>query len=332
MSLEIKLGLPKGSLNTPGRGDTRQVLTDAGYDVWGYESGKESDRNLSIVNDPEIIPFLTRPQSVPIELSRKLLDIAITGEDWIREEGISNAQNGISRIGDLEYGRTRLIIAVPSSSTCESLSDFFKSLRGRERPILCFTEYVNLTRQKFIQNEAYQAIFGDKRPFVQVRGLIDGENRLVQILNSDGVTEGYIAKGADIIVDNTQSGSALIEYGLRELEQIMESTAGLYAGPSCTGEKERKAQEIFEQLQGAVVGKRYFDVKFNIPVAYVEKLKEYLISAGLCADEPTITRGDRYAAVNILIPRRTFPGILQTLRGDYCASAIIRSEVKQYVE
>lgn len=333
---EIKLGLPKGSLNTPGRGNTQQVLLDAGYDVRGYEPGKESDRSLSIANDPEIKPFLTRPQSVPVELSRGLLDIAITGEDWIQEETVSGAQNGIRRIGDLEYGRTRLVVAVPSDTTYESLSDFFITLneervRKQGKPILCFTEYVNLTRRQFMQNEAYQAIFGNQTPLVQVRGLVNGKNRLVQILNSDGVTEGYIAKGADIIVDNTQSGSTLREYGLRELEQITESSVGLYAGPTCVGWKERKAQEIFEQLQGAVVGKRYFDVKFNIPSTYVAKLRDYLISAGLCADEPTITRGKRFAAVNILIPRNRFPAALQVLRGDYRASAVVRSEVKQYV-
>lgn len=332
MMQEIKLGLPKGSLNKIGRAVTQEVLINAGYDVRGYEPEKESDRSLSITNDFEIKPFLARPQSAPVELSKGLLDIAIIGEDWVQEETVNISKNGIRRIGDLEYGQTRLVVAVPTSSNFESLSGFFMSLRGRERPILCFTEYINLTRRQFIQNEAYQTIFGNKIPLIQIRGLINGENQLVQIINSDGVTEGCIAKGADIIVDNTQSGDSLRNYGLRELEEIMKSSVGLYAGPSCVGWKERKAQEIFEQLYGAVVGRRYFDVKFNVPVAGIEKLREYLITAGLCADEPTITIGKEFAAVNILIPRNRFPTILQILRGDYSASAIVRSEVKQYIE
>jgi len=331
-SQKIKLGLPKGSLNTKCRGNTQEVFSDAGYDIQGYEPGNESDRRLYIVNDPEIIAFLTRPQSAPVELGRQLLDAAIVGEDWIREESLNTNQNGIRKIGDLEYGQTKLVIAVPDDTMYESLSDFFQALKGRDKPILCFTEYVNLTRQKFMQNEAYQNIFGDKKPLVQVRGLSDGENRLVQILNSDGVTEGYIAKGADIVVDNTQSGKTLKEYGLRKLEQIMESTAGLYAGPSCVDWKDRKANEIFEQLYGAIVGKRYFDVKFNVPNTNVERLKEYLITEGLCADEPTITKGEQYSAVNILMPKETFPQVLRTLRQDYNASAIVRNEVKQFVE
>lgn len=334
MSKEIRIGLPKGSLNTPGRGDTKQVLLDAGYEVRGYESGKESPTELSITNDPEIRPFLRRPAGLPIELNRKLLDIGITGDDWVEEERVNGNRYDVRKIGDLGYGETRLVMAVAEKSSYESLTDLLKTLsgKGREKPILCFTEYVNLTARAFMQNEVYRELFGNKSPFVQYRGLTRGRNRRVQILGSDGATEESIAIGAAVIVDNSQSGQSLIDNRLREIGQIMVSSASLYAGPSCTGWKERKAQEIFEQLQGAVVGKKYFDVKFNIPVTDVERLKEYLISAGLCADEPTITMGNRYAAVNILIPRKTFPGTLQTLKGDYCASAIVRSGVKQYIK
>ncbi len=69
---QIKLGLPKGSLNNVDRGNTNKVFTDAGYDIRGYTPSKESDRKLRIANDPEILPFLTRPQSTPVELSRQL--------------------------------------------------------------------------------------------------------------------------------------------------------------------------------------------------------------------------------------------------------------------
>lgn len=330
MIQEIRLGLPKGSLNTPGRGNTYEVLTDAGYDVRGYEPGQETSR-ISITNDPEIKPFLIRPQSSAILLSRGMLDITITGEDWIHEESVNGRQNGIHKIGDLEYGQTRLVLAVPAETDFKTLSDFLKSVRGRARATLCFTEYVNLTRQRLMQNEVYEALFGRLPPLVQIRSLVKGKNRLMQIIHSDGVTEGFIELGADIIADNTQKGDTLKAYGLREIDEVMKSSVGLYAGPSCVDWKEKKALEIFEQLKGAVVGKRYFDVKFNIPMGNVEAIRAFLIAKGLCADEPTIAAGEKYAQVNILIPRSTFPGILQTLREDCGASSIVRNEVKQFI-
>ena len=272
---KIVLGLPKGSLNNVNRGNTYQLFVDAGYEVRGYEPGNESNE-IVIINDPEIKGFLTRPQSAPVELNRQILDLAIIGEDWVREESVNYKEKLIRKIGDLDYGQTRLIVGVPNDSNYNSLTEFFRANKDRETPILCFTEYPNLTRQFFMNNAGYQEVYGDSVPLVQVRGLRHGDNEMVQVINSDGATEVYIAKGADLIVDNTQTGSSLRKAGLKELETIMESSAGLYAGPSCTGLKEEKAQMMFEQLFGAIKARKYFDVKFNISNQKVDEVKDFL--------------------------------------------------------
>ncbi|MGL6298085.1 MAG: ATP phosphoribosyltransferase, partial [Methanobacteriaceae archaeon] len=78
VEIKIVLGLPKGSLNNVNRGNTYKLFTDAGYDVKGYEPGKES-YEITIANDSEIKAYLTRPQSTPVELNRGMVDIAIVG-------------------------------------------------------------------------------------------------------------------------------------------------------------------------------------------------------------------------------------------------------------
>ena len=326
----IKLGLPKGSLNNKYRGNTHQLLIDAGYEIRGYEPEEESDKKLKIVNDPEIDVYLVRPQSAPVELNKGFLDISIVGDDWVTEESIANSSTNISKIGDLEYGKTRIVAAIPDNLPFESFKDFFN--KKRDKPILCFTEYINITKDYIMKNEAYISNYGGKTPIVQIRGLIEGENESVQIINSDGVTEGYIAKGADIIVDNAQSGKTLIEYGLKEIEEITHSSAGLYGGPACKGWKKKKAEDIFQQLYGAVIARKYFDVKFNTSNKNVEALRNYLISEKLCADEPTIIKGEKYSQVNILILKEKFPLVLSTLKKDYNISAIVRNEIKQFVK
>ena len=218
--VKITLGLPKGSLNNVKRGNTHQLFVDAGYEVKGYEPGDESFE-ISIVNDEEIEAYLTRPQSSPVELNRGMVDIAIVGEDWVKEESVLS-DNDIIKLGDLDYGETRLIIAVPNDSSYEDLTDFFRKNKDRKTPILCFTEYPNLTRKFMMQNKGYQEIYGDSVPFVQVRGLTDGDNEKVQVINSDGATEVYIAKGADLFVDNTQTGSTLKKAGLKEVPGVWE--------------------------------------------------------------------------------------------------------------
>jgi ATP phosphoribosyltransferase len=327
---KVVLGLPKGSLNDVNRGNTYQLFVDAGYEVRGYEPGKE-ENEINIMNDPEIRGFLTRPQSAPVELNRQMLDIAIIGEDWVREESVNMEGKLIRKIGDLDYGQTRLIVAVPQDDPNESLTDFFRANRDRKTPILCFTEYPNITRQFFMNNTGYQEIFGENSPLVQIRGLWDGNNEMVQVINSDGATEVYIAKGADLVVDNTQTGSSLKKAGLKILETIMESSAGLYAGPSCTGKKAEKAEIIFEQLFGAIKARKYFDVKFNIANPRVEEVKDFLLSNEFCSDEPTVVQGKIFSQVNVLIPKNKFPEMLKGVK-TFGASAIVRENVKQYVK
>ena len=329
MNEKIILGLPKGSLNNVNRGNTYQLFVDAGYEVGGYEPGNES-YEINIQNDEEIKAFLTRPQSTPVELNRGMVDIAIVGEDWVKEESVL-MENNITKIGDLDYGQTRLIVAVPNESPYESLSDLFRANKDRKTPIMCFTEYPNLTRKFIMENEVYQEIYGDAVPFVQVRGLTDGDNEMVQVINSDGATEVYIAKGADFIVDNTQTGSSLRKAGLKEIETILHSSAGLYAGVSCTGEKMEKAQMICKQLFGAITAKRYFDVKFNIANDKIEDVSNYLIDNKLCADEPTLTPGSDFSQINVLIPKSKFPEMIDAIKG-FNATSIIRNDLKQLVK
>ncbi|MDR1721779.1 MAG: ATP phosphoribosyltransferase [Methanobrevibacter sp.] len=326
---KIILGLPKGSLNNVNRGNTHQLFVDAGYEIRGYEPGNES-YEITISNDNEILAFLTRPQSTPVELNRGMLDIAIVGEDWVKEESVNN-ENFINKIGDLNYGKTRLIVAVPKDSGYESLTDFFRKNKGRKTPILCFTEYPNLTRQHIMENPGYQEQFGDSSPLVQVRGLVDGDNDKVQVINSDGATEVYIAKGADLIVDNTQTGSSLKKAGLIELETIMHSSAGLYAGLNCKDEKLEKANMIFQQLLGATVAKDYFDVKFNISNKLAKEIIKFLIENKFCSDEPTLNEGVNFSQINVLIEKSKFPEMLTGIK-QFGASAILRNDIKQYIK
>jgi len=326
---KIILGLPKGSLNNVNRGNTYQLFVDAGYEVTGYKPGNES-YEIIIANDEEIKGFITRPQSTPVELSRGMLDIAIVGEDWVKEESVNNDFN-IRKIGDLDYGQTRLIVAVPNNSNYSSLTEFFKANKERDSPILCFTEYPNLTRQHIMENEGYREVFKDAIPLMQVRGIVEGENKDVQIINSDGATEVYIAKGADLIVDNTQTGSSLKKAGLVELETIMHSSAGLYARPSLDEKKMSKAKMIFDQLYGAITARKYFDVKFNIKNEIANKVCDYLMANGFCSDEPTVNSGAQFSQINVLIPKNRFPEMLNGIK-KFNASSIVRNDVKQYVK
>jgi ATP phosphoribosyltransferase len=75
-----------------------------------------------------------------VELNRQILDLAIIGEDWVREESVNLNEELIQKVGDLDYGQTRLIVAVPNDDPYESLTEFFRANKDRKHPILCFTD------------------------------------------------------------------------------------------------------------------------------------------------------------------------------------------------
>ncbi len=328
---KLRLGLPKGSLNTPDRACTSQFFKDSDYDIEGYEPGNERQNLLIIKNEPKIKPYIIRPQDAASELSKNKLDCAIVGNDWIEEYMLGNNKSGIEIVGDLGYGKVRLVFAVDEEAPFNSLEDFFIKNDGRDKPIEIYTEYLNIAKQAIMNNSGYKKMFGDITPLVErTGGYISGENKLVQIIKTCGATETQIEKGADMIFDNTQTGSSLKRHNLKILEESGKSSVGLYKGPTCIGWKEEKARDIFENLLSAVLGKQYFDLKFNVPNKYLKKVKKFLIGHNLCSDEPTITKGREYSSVNIVIKSRSFPQLKKDLK-NYEVSAIVRNEIKQYI-
>jgi len=202
----IRLGIPKGSLNMNGRAQlpTSKLFEKAGYDVVGYEPGKEDESRLRIRNDLDIKITLIRPQSAVADLldPEIKLDLAILGADWYLEK--NGEQSAVELIGNLGYGKARLVVAIPMQSSQQTLTDFFRSQQERKTPVLCYTEYVNLTQRHFMKNPGYQEVYGEMAPRVRTRNHSFGDNYRVEIRESEGCTENYVGKGADLITDITE--------------------------------------------------------------------------------------------------------------------------------
>ena len=88
---------------------------------------------------------------------------------------------------------------------------------------------------------------------------------------------------------------------------------------------------IFDQLFGAIEARGYFDVKFNVNNDMALAVSDFLVNNNYCSDEPTINTGSKFSQINVLIEKNKFPEMLQAIKG-YGASAIVRENVKQYVE
>lgn len=288
------------------------MMKKAGYDILGYESGKETEP-IRITNDKDIRPMLSRPQSAPTELLLGLADAAIVGSDWVNETQGRNGRQ-IIEVLDLEYGKTRLVFT--SSEKYPSLDAFIAAMARGGKDILCFSEYISTAATSLASSSSYRKFFGGKQPMELVRTrVLSGNNEKVKVNWSDGVTEGYVAKGANLVLDNSQSGNTLLRYRLETTEEIGTSSARLYARAGALDDPwlRGKMDELSRQLAGVVEGSRKYYVVLNVPRDGVAGVVGYARSNGLFADEPTIVGGEKFCQVSLLVPKANWPKISQGL-------------------
>jgi ATP phosphoribosyltransferase len=287
------------------------MMKKAGYDILGYEPGREKEP-MSIANAGNILPLLSRPQSAPTELMLELGDAGIIGSDWVEEtQGVGGRQ--ILEVLDLEYGKTRLVFA--ASEKYSSLDEFVAEAGKSEKGILCFSEYMNTAANALSSCNSYKSLFGAKEPMKLARGMRSGDNGKVRVVLSDGVTEGYVAKGANLVLDNSQSGNTMEKYGLQILEETGTSSARLYARAAALANPwcRYRIDELSRQLAGVVEGSRKYYVMLNVPGDRVSGLVGYARSNCLFADEPTIVAGKDFCQVGLLVPKANWPKLSQGL-------------------
>ncbi len=326
---EIKLGLPTGSLNHPERGPTGKFLSAADYDIVGYNMGEEDQNRVQIRNHPNISITLKRPQDFPRLLLEGRLDLAIVGSDWVTEQTINMGSDGIQMIGDLPYAKARIVIAGLENAGYDTLAEFFESLSGRDleaSPVQIDTEYPGIIERYVAQNAGYTELFGDAPPLVVGDTGERGSNRLVRILQTHGKTEIGPRVGADLIGEITQTGSALRANRLKEMDEIMKTSAGLYAAPDCPDWIVEEGRIMHALIQGAVIAEDYAYLAFNIPTVNVNVCTKYLVGKGLCAKAPDVSPDvkEDTSTLRILTPRGEFPHTYRTLKIEYGATDLVK--------
>ncbi|HWY36854.1 MAG TPA: ATP phosphoribosyltransferase, partial [Nitrosopumilaceae archaeon] len=95
----VKFAIPKGSIEEA----TFKILEQSWTKV------RRRDRTYRVVlDDPQITVKMLRPQEIPNLVFDGLYDVGITGKDWVKE---TNAD--VQTLLDLEYGKIKLVIAIP---------------------------------------------------------------------------------------------------------------------------------------------------------------------------------------------------------------------------
>lgn len=221
----LKLGIPKGSLQE----STLNLFSRAGYNI----SGSSRSYAMSI-DDDQMSVIMFRAQEMSRYVEDGVLDIGLTGVDWILEN-----DSDVVEIAELVYSKQKLtpvrwVLAVPEEGKVKKLED----LEGG----IVATELVKCTDRFFKEH---------------------GVN--VKVEFSYGATEAK-ARLVDGIVDVTETGRSLRENGLRIVDTIMTSSTRLIANKKAMQIewKRRKAENIALLLKGAIAARERVGLKMNV--------------------------------------------------------------------
>jgi ATP phosphoribosyltransferase len=236
-------------------------------------------------------------------------DVGITGLDWIRETGAE-----VERIQDLEYGRVRIVAAIPKSMAYESAGSMFEALWTQDRPVRISTEYLNIAAQYMKSLPEYQKRFGSVEPLLVTPWWRKGENHKAQVFLSFGATEAKPPEDADLIIEVTETGTSLEQNELKIIDTILESSAHLIANKRAlaNGWKREKIYDLLTQLKGVVEARKRLHLFVNVRE---ENLQELLTKLPALRD-PTINQLSKkgWYAINTVVEKAQLLDLLPTLR------------------
>jgi len=313
---KIKFAIPKGSLEEA----TFKILEKSWTKV-----NRKSRTYRVYLDDPEISVKMLRPQEIPNLVSEGLYDVGITGKDWIGE-----TKANVESILDLEYGKIKLVIAIPDNYKFKNLDAMITDYAKKKKIFRISSEYLT-TASKFLkQLKSYKKFYGSKDPLIVTPWVKLGTNKNVQIHLSFGATEAKPPDDVDAIMDVTETGTTLQQNKLKIIDKVLESNAFLVANKNSLKDKSKREKifDIVTLMRGAVHGRKFLHIYVNVQEKNLKKLLKEIPSLKKPTVSPLSEKG--WLGVNTVIPKSDFHKIIPKLRR--IAQGLVVHETRQILE
>ncbi len=297
---KLKFAIPKGSLEKA----TAEFFSKSGFKIGGTERTYRPS-----INDPQIELKVLRPQEIPVFVSEGLQDLGITGEDWVKEN-----RADVEILQNLEYGKIRLVIAVPK--TCENMTmgEFMESIWAHGKNFRISTEYLNIASEYIKNTSQYKKRFGSAEPMLVTPWWRKGDNARAKVFLSFGATEAKPPEDSDAIMDVTETGTTIEANNLKIVDTVLRSAAILIANKKALEdpEKREKIYDIVALLKGVVDGSKRIHIFVNVKKANLQKLLTELPAL----KNPTISplADDTWVSVNTVIEKDCLIELLPKIR------------------
>ena len=285
---KLKILLAKGRIYE----SVYELLSDVGISI------HLPDRTYFPTTNQEDLAFqVVKPQIVSLLLANNKADMGFSGKDWVYENG---CQDDVVEIMDLGFDPVRIVAAIPEAR------DFDKLLKS---PVTIATEYQALSR-KWVEEKK-----------------IDGT-----IFRTWGTSEGFVQDNDDsiaqILIDNTSTGSSLKANRLKIVDTLMESSTRMYASKTAMADPEKK-QKIMElkMLFETVLNARS---RVMLEMNCAEDKFETLIKGIPSMKSPTVSPlfGGNGYAIKIAVKKSEVPTLLPKLQ-NLGATDIVEYELRK---
>ncbi len=230
---------------------------------------------------------MLKPQNIVEMLHYASRDVGFAGADWVAE-----LQADLVELLDTRLAPVRIVAAAPIGLLADG--------KLPDRHLLVASEYERLTRQ-WIANRGLDAT----------------------VVRTYGATEVFPPEDADIIVDNTSTGSTLRANGLEIFDELMRSSTRLYASNKALADpaKRQRLDDLVLLLKSVVEARKRVLIEVNVGAADLDRVIEVLP----CMRRPTVAtlHGDVGYAVKAAVPRSALPTLVPELKARGGADIIV---------
>ena len=272
--MKLKIGLPKGSLQET----TFKLFKNAGYNIKLLERSY-----VPSIDDPELEGLVIRAQEMARYVEDGILDMGITGWDWVLEQDAKVVELARLKYGKVGFRGVKWVVAVPMNSKIKRIED----LKGKK----IATELVSFTK-RYLKKKGIDA----------------------SIEFSWGATEVKPPLLADAIVEVTETGASIKANNLRIIDTILESETVLIANKTAWKDpwKRRKMENIVILLKGALIAEEKVGLKMNVPANMLEKVTKILPSL----HTPTVSNlsDKNWVAIEVILDEKIVRDIIPDLK------------------
>ncbi|MDP8224789.1 MAG: ATP phosphoribosyltransferase [Candidatus Lernaella stagnicola] len=252
-----------------------QLIADAGIRLDGSERDYRPRISLANTNVK-----LLKPQNIVEMLQVGSRDIGFAGRDWVVELELDEE---LEELLDTGLDPVRLVAAAPISLLQDG----------------------KLPRQKFVVASEYERI---SRDWIAAQGLD------ATLVRSFGATEVFPPEDADIIVDNTATGSTLRQNQLAIVDELLLSSTRLYANRDARDNPMLRGRidDLVLLLRSVLDARQRVMLELNCPQDKIEEVIALLPAMR----RPTVAPlyGEDGFAVKAAVPRAMLPELIPQLR------------------